>query len=80
MKFALKKTKTGKTLTTFAVVSDDGNIRGTVNIPRAAEEDLLRHWAGPTGNPPPVKQEGMAKALLRSRRQVSRAAILRGSG
>jgi hypothetical protein len=78
MKFGLKKLKTGKTLTTFAVIDDAGSTRGTINIPTSAEQDLLAHWAGAIGNPPPAKQ-GMAKALLRNRRQVSKAAILRGA-
>jgi hypothetical protein len=50
---------------------------GSINVPRNQVDDLIRSWAGPTGNPPAAKQ-GMAKALLASRRQVSKAAVLRG--
>ena len=77
MKFGLKKLKTGKTLTTFAVIDDAGSTRGTINIPTSAEQDLLAHWAGAIGNPPAAKQ-GMAAALLKHRQKVSKAAVLRG--
>jgi hypothetical protein len=77
MDFRLVKKTSTKANTVFQIVDDRGDIRGSINIPLGAESDLLRRWAGSTGNPPAAKQ-GMAKALLRSRRQVSKAAVLRG--
>jgi hypothetical protein len=79
MNFRLLKKTSTKANTVFQVIDNVGAIRGSITVPLGAEDDLLRHWAGPTGNPPAAKQ-GKAKALLRSRRHVSKAAILRGSG
>jgi hypothetical protein len=79
MRFALKKAtiSKSKTLVTFEIIDDAQNVRGTISVPREAEQDLLKHWSGPIGNPP-VAKPGMAKALLAQRPKVSKAAILRG--
>ena len=79
MNFKLVKKGSTKALVTYQILdSSTGDVRGSVSIPPQAESDLLRHWAGPTGNSPAAKPQGMAAALLANRRKVSRAAILRG--
>jgi hypothetical protein len=80
MKFALRKTKSGKTLTTFAVVDDAGNNRGTINVPASSEKDLLAHWAGPKDIAP---QQGSATAMASKLKPIplakAKQAILRSS-
>jgi hypothetical protein len=77
MKFRLSKVSENRIIAKFHVLDEAQSVVGSINVPRNQVDDLIRSWAGPTGNPPAAKQ-GMAKALLASRRQVSKAAVLRG--
>jgi hypothetical protein len=79
MKFKLAKISENRSVTKFRITDEAQGVVGSVTVPRSQADDLLRHWAGPTGNPPAAKQ-GMAAALIANKRKVSRAAILRGSG
>jgi hypothetical protein len=79
MKFALRKTKSGKTLATFAVVDDAGSTRGTISVPTSAEQDLIRHWAGPkdTTAPQQGSAANMAARVKRLPLAQAKQAILR---
>jgi hypothetical protein len=85
MKFRLNKVSENRSVTKFRIMNEAGDVIGSASVPTNQADDLLRHWAGPTdqsatrGVARAAAKPGMAAALLRSRRQVSKAAILRGS-
>jgi hypothetical protein len=90
MNFRLVKKTSTKVNTVFQVVDDRGDIRGTINIPLGAEDDLLRHWsdrpatraaspAAATKGPVARLTESIIAAGKRPGGKMTRAAVLRGS-
>jgi hypothetical protein len=84
MNFTLRKSGSTNMLTTFQVVDNAGDIRGTISVPLGAESDLTKHW---TEEPATAKRPDPAgdlagKILVAAKRRgsprVSKAAILRG--
>jgi hypothetical protein len=92
MNFSLKKASSTKALTIFQIVDDVGNIHGSITVPLGAENDLLRHWNGPTnqsargGAPRTASKRGpvadLAQKIIdagkRRGGKMTKAAVLRG--
>ena len=82
MKFRLTKKSTGKLLSKFHILNSAGDVVGSVNVPNAEANDLLRHWQGEVGDSPQSKnlsaqqQPGFRLKLPAVR--MSRQGILRG--
>ena len=82
MNFRLTKKSAGKSLSRFHILNSAGDIVGSVNVPNAEANDLLRHWQGEVGDSPQSKnlsaqqQPGLRTRLPAVR--MSPAGILRG--
>ena len=50
MKFRLTKKSAGKSLSKFHILNSAGDVVGSVNVPNAEANDLLRHWQGEVGD------------------------------
>jgi hypothetical protein len=87
MNFRLTKKSAGKSLSKFHILNSAGDIVGSVNVPNAEANDLLRHWQGEVGDSPQTTNlsaqeqspvSALAKEFLKHRRPVSQTNILRG--
>jgi hypothetical protein len=90
MNFTLKKSGSTNMLTTFQVVDNAGDIRGTINVPLGAESDLTRHWTDEpeTGGAPQAAAKrrdpaaGLGQKILaagkRNPKLFDKRAVLRG--
>jgi hypothetical protein len=82
MNFKLVKKSSTKALTTFQVVDDAGDIKGTINVPVSAEDDLLKCWSGGSSDkrkePVAHMTDTLVAAAKRSARPPDKKAILRG--
>jgi hypothetical protein len=70
MNFTLKKSGSTNMLTTFQVVDNAGDIRGTINVPLGAESDLTRHWTDETRNRRRPSRKSKARASRRPERKA----------
>ncbi len=82
MKFKLLQKSAGRSgssgLTTFNVTDEKGAVRGTVSVPAAEAEDLVKCWKGEYKPAPKLGPNAMAKVLMEKRTKLSKEAILRG--
>jgi hypothetical protein len=81
MKFKLMQKSAGRAsasgLTTFTVTDEKNVVRGTVSVPSAESDDLVRCWKGEYKPATKTGPNEMAKVLMEKRTKVSKAALLR---
>ena len=81
MKFRLIQKSQNRVQTKFHVTNDGGDVVGSINVENQEVPDLLRCWSGSTADsvaPPKGSTNLMVAAMLKTRRPISQAAILRG--
>jgi hypothetical protein len=77
MRFRLTKKSAGKSLTKFHVLDERDSIVGSINVPNAEANDLLRCWSGPEEEKINLSaQPGFRRRLPPV--AMNRAGILRG--
>jgi hypothetical protein len=73
MTFKLVQQKSAKANAVFRTVDAGGTTVGSVNVPHAQADDLVRHWRGGVGAP--SAKPALPRVALP---QLSKRAILRG--
>ena len=80
MTFRLLKKSATAALAKFHILNATGDIVGSVNVPPAQVDDLLRCWVGtaPAKDSPQSPKSALAAEFMKARKPTSKVAILRG--